>query len=40
MPQPSNPDLIHPGMILDIPSIRGESREGMWVDGRTYMPLR
>ena len=40
MPQPDNPDLIHPGMVLDIPSIRGETREGMWVDGRNYQPLR
>lgn len=40
MPQPDNPDLIHPGMILDIPSIRGETREGMWDAGRNYVPLR
>ena len=30
MPEPGNPDLIHPGMILEIPSIRGEVRQGMW----------
>jgi nucleoid-associated protein YgaU len=30
LPKPDNPDLIHPGMVLDIPSIRGEAREGMW----------
>ena len=29
MPDPGNPDLIHPGMILDIPSIRGEFRQGL-----------
>ena len=29
MPQPGNPDLIHPDMILDIPSIRGEIRSGI-----------
>ena len=29
MPQPNNPDLIHPDMILDIPSIKGEVRKGM-----------
>jgi hypothetical protein len=40
LPQPDNPDLIHPGMILDIPSIGGESREGMYDAGRTYVPLR
>jgi nucleoid-associated protein YgaU len=39
MPQPDNPDLIHPGMILDIPSIRGEVRQGMWDPGKTYSPL-
>jgi nucleoid-associated protein YgaU len=40
MPDPGNPDLIHPGMVLDIPSIRGEVRQGMWDAGRTYDPLR
>ncbi|MDR0561731.1 MAG: LysM peptidoglycan-binding domain-containing protein [Spirochaetaceae bacterium] len=28
--EPNNPDLIHPGMILDIPSINGEVRSGIW----------
>lgn len=37
--QPENPDLIHPGLILDIPSINGERRAGMWVSGRAYAPL-
>jgi nucleoid-associated protein YgaU len=27
-PDPNNPDLIHPDMILRIPSIRGEARSG------------
>jgi nucleoid-associated protein YgaU len=36
MPQPDNPDLIHPGMVLEIPSIRGELREGMWDSTRVY----
>jgi hypothetical protein len=39
MPQPDNPDLIHPGMVLDIPSLNGEERQGMWDSGRTYSPL-
>ena len=39
LPQPGNPNLIHPGMILDIPSIRGEIRQGMWQEGVTYPPL-
>jgi len=30
MPDPNNPDLIEPGMVIDIPSIKGEAREGMW----------
>jgi hypothetical protein len=38
--EPNNPDLIHPGMVLDIPSIRGETRQGMWDAGRSYTPLR
>ena len=29
LPQPGNPNLILPGMILDIPSIRGEFRRGI-----------
>ena len=30
MPNPNNPDLILPGMVLEIPSIDGEVREGAW----------
>jgi len=30
MPDPNNPDLIEPGMILEIPNITDESRQGMW----------
>jgi hypothetical protein len=40
MPQPENPDLIHPGMILDIPSIQGETRSGVWDASKTYTPLK
>jgi len=39
MPQPNNPDLIEPGMVLDIPSIRGEARQGMWDSGKNYPQL-
>jgi hypothetical protein len=39
MPEPDNPDLIHPGMVLDIPSSSGEERQGMWDSGKTYSPL-
>ena len=39
MPERDNPDLIHPGMVLDIPPIRGETRQGMWTPGRDYPAL-
>jgi nucleoid-associated protein YgaU len=32
LPRPNNPDLIHPGMILDIPSIDGEYRSGLMIE--------
>jgi hypothetical protein len=40
LPQPNNPNLSHPGMVLDIPSIQGETRQGMWDANRSYTPLR
>jgi hypothetical protein len=40
LPEPNNPNLINPGMILDIPPIKGEARQGMWDAARTYPPLR
>ena len=36
LPNPNNPDLIEPGLVLEIPSIRGEVRRGMWDSGRSY----
>lgn len=30
IPQPDNPDLIVPGIVLTIPSITGEARSGTW----------
>jgi nucleoid-associated protein YgaU len=39
LPDPDNPDLIEPGMVLDIPSIRDEAREGPWEENKTYPPL-
>ena len=33
---PNNPHLIQPGFVLDIPSIRGEVRQGMWDPNRKY----
>jgi nucleoid-associated protein YgaU len=38
MSEPNNPDLIHPGMVLIIPSIQGEVRNGMW-DTDTVYPV-
>jgi len=34
MPDPNNPDWIEPGMVLEIPSIDGEVREGAWQSDR------
>jgi len=34
--RPDNPDLLHPGIVLTIPSINGEYREGRYVPGRSY----
>jgi len=36
LPDPDNPDLIEPGMVLDIPSIKGEVRQGMWDSSLNY----
>jgi nucleoid-associated protein YgaU len=36
MPTAGDPDLIEPGMVLDIPSIKGEPRQGMWDSTKTY----
>jgi len=36
---PSNPDLIFPGQVLKIPSIKQELREGVWDPNKTYQPL-
>ena len=36
LPQPNNPNVIEPGFVLDIPSIRGETRRGMWDPNANY----
>lgn len=33
IPDPDNPHLILPGTVLDIPSLKGETRKGMWDPG-------
>ena len=40
MPNSDNPNLIIPGMVLDIPSINGEIRQGMWDANRSYPTLK
>jgi nucleoid-associated protein YgaU len=40
LPDPNNPDSLEPGTVLDIPSIKGELRQGAWDSGRTYEPIR
>jgi nucleoid-associated protein YgaU len=35
-PDPNNPNWIEPGMVLDIPSIKGEFRQGSWDGNRSY----
>ncbi|MCL2069488.1 MAG: LysM peptidoglycan-binding domain-containing protein [Treponema sp.] len=39
LPESDNPDLIEPGIVLDIPSIRGEHRQGMWDSAALYPGL-
>ena len=39
LPEPDNPDLLEPGIVLDIPSIQGEIRQGAWDSNKTYSPL-
>lgn len=36
---PSNPDLIFPRQVLKVPSVKGETRSGMWDPSKTYKPL-
>jgi nucleoid-associated protein YgaU len=39
LPDIDNPNFVLPDIILDIPSIRGETREGLWDENRSYGPL-
>ncbi len=36
LPRANEPDLVTPGLVLTLPSIKGEIREGMWIDGVDY----
>ncbi|MBQ0167605.1 MAG: hypothetical protein KBT02_10920 [Treponema sp.] len=40
LPNPNNPDIIEEGMILEIPSIKGEVREGTYDPKKTYDPIK
>lgn len=37
---PSNPDLIEPGIILIIPPLRGEQRSGLYDHDKTYRKVK
>jgi nucleoid-associated protein YgaU len=37
--RPNDPNLLNVGIVLTIPSIQGEIREGIWEKGRSYSPL-
>jgi hypothetical protein len=39
LPNISDPNLVLPDIILDIPSIQGEIREGLWDENRAYESL-
>jgi hypothetical protein len=39
LPNPRDPNIIRIGTVLDIPSLHGEFRAGMWDSGRKYSPL-
>jgi nucleoid-associated protein YgaU len=36
LPDPKNPNWVEPGTVLDIPSIKGETRSGMWDPSAKY----
>jgi len=40
LPDPNNPNVIEPGTVLDIPSLKGEVRQGAWDANKTYKPLQ
>jgi len=36
LPDPGNPNLIEPGMVIEIPNMRGEARQGAWNPSAAY----
>lgn len=39
LPRPNDPNLIRPGMIIEIPSLNGEYREGTFDPAKRYDPI-
>jgi hypothetical protein len=39
LPNPDDPGLVVPDIVLDIPSIQGETRSGLWEEGGKYPTL-
>lgn len=39
LPDPNNPNWVEPGIVLDIPSLKGESRSGMYDPTAVYKNL-
>ncbi len=37
---PENPNLLHPGTVLEIPSAKGETREGSFDPSVSYDPIQ
>lgn len=40
LPDPKNPNLIRPGMKMEIPSISGEHRDGVYSPDKDYEPFQ
>lgn len=40
MRDPKNPDLIYPGMVIEIPPVANETREGTYDPSKTYPSLK
>ncbi|MCL2138577.1 MAG: LysM peptidoglycan-binding domain-containing protein [Treponema sp.] len=36
LPDPNNPNIIEPGIVLEIPSLQGEVRQGEWSSSKSY----
>jgi nucleoid-associated protein YgaU len=36
LPDPKNPNWLEPGITLDIPPLKGETRRGVWAENKRY----